>query len=135
MADIATPSAATMSTIDAGSEPSQKPQKTKPEKPDEQKYKENLGKAQREHAAAQERVVRLSNPRVPHPQLQSNRLTVRRMPSRPRLISLNLRTKTPPRAKGSKSSRLSCNTYDTNNPPSRILAVLYKRRLQALMLD
>lgn len=65
MADIATPSAATMSTIDAGSEPSQKPQKMKPEKPDEQKYRENLAKAQKEHAAAQERVVRLSNPTVP----------------------------------------------------------------------
>lgn len=56
MADIATPSAATMSTIDAGAEPSQKPQNTKPEKPDEQKYRESLGKAQKEHAAAQERV-------------------------------------------------------------------------------
>lgn len=68
MADIATPSAATISTINAGSEPSQKPQKAKPEKPekpDEQKYKENLAKAQKEHAAAQERVVRLSNLRVP----------------------------------------------------------------------
>lgn len=64
MADIATPSAATMSTIDAGAEPSQKSQRTKPEKPDEQKYKENLGKAQKEHAAAQERVVCLSNPKV-----------------------------------------------------------------------
>ena len=62
MADLATPSAATISTIDAGSEPVQKGQKTKPEKPDDQKYKESLGKAQKEHAAAQERVVRLSNP-------------------------------------------------------------------------
>lgn len=65
MADIATPAAAALSTIDAGSEPTQKPQKTKPEKPDEQKYKESLGKAQKEHAAAQEKVVRLSNPKVP----------------------------------------------------------------------
>lgn len=60
MAELATPSAATISTIDAGSEPSQKTQKTKPEKPDEQKYRENLGKAQKEHAAAQEKVVCLS---------------------------------------------------------------------------
>lgn len=65
MADIATPSAATMSTIDAGAEPSQKAQKTKPEKPDEQKYKESLGKAQKEHAAAQEKVVRLLDSKVP----------------------------------------------------------------------
>ena len=61
MADLATPSAATMSTIDAGSEPSPKPQKIKPEKPDEQKYKESLGKAQKEHAASQERVVRTNS--------------------------------------------------------------------------
>ena len=67
MADIATPSAATISTINAGSEPSPKPQKTKPEKPDEQVYKESLGKAQKEHAAAQERVVRLSNLNLPLP--------------------------------------------------------------------
>lgn len=65
MADIATPSAATMSTIDAGAEPSQKTQKTKPEKPDEHKYKESLGKAQKEHAAAQEKVVRLLDSKVP----------------------------------------------------------------------
>ena len=71
MADIATPSAATISTIDAGSEPSQKSQKAKPEKPekpDEQKYKESLAKAQKEHAAAQEKVVRLSNLKVPVPE-------------------------------------------------------------------
>lgn len=67
MADIATPSAATISTIDAGSEPSQKPQKTKPEKPDEQKYRESLAQAQKEHAAVQEKVVCLSNPKIPAP--------------------------------------------------------------------
>ncbi|KAL9007463.1 MAG: hypothetical protein Q9173_007276 [Seirophora scorigena] len=56
MADISTPSAATMSTIDAGSEPvAEKPRKTKPEKPDEQKYKESLAKAEEEYAAAQEK--------------------------------------------------------------------------------
>ena len=60
MADIATPSAATMSTIDAGAEPTEKSQKVKPEKPDESKYKEDLSKAEKEHAAAQEKMVRLS---------------------------------------------------------------------------
>ncbi len=64
MADMATPSAATMSTLDAGPEPSQKSSKAKPEKPDDQKYKEDLGNAQKEHAAAQERVVSLSDPKV-----------------------------------------------------------------------
>ena len=57
MADIATPSAATMSTIDAGAESVTKTQKAKPEKPDEQKYKEDLAKAEKEHAVAQEKVV------------------------------------------------------------------------------
>ena len=57
MADIATPSAAAMSTIDAGAEPSQKPQKAKPEKPDEQAYQEILAKAEKEHKAAQEKLV------------------------------------------------------------------------------
>lgn len=62
MADVATPSATTMSTIDAGAEPAGRSQKTKPEKPDEQKYKEDLAKAEKEHAAAQEKVVRLFGP-------------------------------------------------------------------------
>lgn len=62
MADMATPSAATMSTIDAGAEPTHKAQKSKPEKPekpDEQHYQEILAKADKEHKAAQEKVVRL----------------------------------------------------------------------------
>ncbi len=59
MADVATPPAGTMSAIDAGAEPTGKPQKAKPEKPDEQRYKEDLAKAEKEHTAAQEKVVRL----------------------------------------------------------------------------
>ena len=59
MADIATPSAATMSIIDAGAEQvAGKAQKTRPEKPDEQVYKESLAKADKEYAAAQEKFVR-----------------------------------------------------------------------------
>lgn len=58
MADVATPSEATMSIMDAGAEPSAKAQKSRPEKPDEQQYKENLAQAEKEHAAAQEKVVR-----------------------------------------------------------------------------
>lgn len=65
MADIATPSAATMSAIDAGTEPSQKSQKPKPEKPDEQKYREELAKAEKEHATSQEKVVSRSAHFVP----------------------------------------------------------------------
>ncbi|KAL8942933.1 MAG: hypothetical protein Q9211_001183 [Gyalolechia sp. 1 TL-2023] len=55
MADIATPSAATTSTTDAGSESTaERAPKAKPEKPDEQKYKESLAKAEKEYATAQE---------------------------------------------------------------------------------
>lgn len=36
----------------------EKSQKAKPEKPDEQLYKDSLQKAEREHAAVQEKVVR-----------------------------------------------------------------------------
>lgn len=59
MADIATPSAATMSTIDAGAEHPEKEQKQtgRPTKPDEDAYKKNLQNAEKEHAAAQEKIV------------------------------------------------------------------------------
>ena len=46
-----------MSTIDAGADQPEKQQKVRPEKPDEQLYKENLAKAEKEHAAAQEKMV------------------------------------------------------------------------------
>ena len=90
MADIATPSAAAISTIDAGSEPSQKPQKTKPERPDEQLYKESLAKAQKEHAASQERVVRLSNLNLPvsnHDPISSQRIGCNQGQDRPSATS------------------------------------------------
>ncbi|KAG9905814.1 hypothetical protein KCU94_g5144, partial [Aureobasidium melanogenum] len=49
MADLATPSAATMSTIDAGA---QKPAFTKPEKPDQAEYEKTLAEAQKALDAA-----------------------------------------------------------------------------------
>ena len=49
MADVATPPAAEASQG--------KQQIVKPEKPDEDKYKEDLAKAEKEHAAAQEELV------------------------------------------------------------------------------
>lgn len=76
MADIATPSAATMSTIDAGSEPApEKASKARPERPDEQQYKESLAKAEKDYAAAQEKFVRASScafhtSRADHPVLE-----------------------------------------------------------------
>ena len=58
MADLATPSAATMSTIDAGADKPQKPTKAKPEKPDESLYKESLAQAEKAYSVAQEKFVR-----------------------------------------------------------------------------
>ena len=91
MADIATPSAATMSSIDAGSEPvadkAQRAKPEKPEKPDEQKYKESLAKAEKEYAAAQEKFVSCYS----QAQYGRSKLTCRyRVQSRLRSISLNL---------------------------------------------
>ena len=63
MADVATPPAAQTATAD-GSAPQGKQQIVKPEKPDEDKYKEDLAKAEKEHAAAQEKLVSsISTPR------------------------------------------------------------------------
>lgn len=61
MADVSTPSVATLSMIDTGSDRPEKQQKGRPEKPDEQLYKEKLAKAEREHTAAQEKLVRSSS--------------------------------------------------------------------------
>ena len=64
MADLLTPSSVTMTTINAAAE---KPEKAggsdkvpqpKPERPDEEKYKEALAKAEKEHAIAQDKFVR-----------------------------------------------------------------------------
>ncbi len=52
MVDLAKSSATAISTAP------DKSQKAKPEKPDEQLYKDSVQKAEREHAAAQEKVVR-----------------------------------------------------------------------------
>ena len=57
MADVATPSAIDMSMGPSATDTTEKSQKTKPEKPDEAKYKEDLSKAEKEHAAAQEKLV------------------------------------------------------------------------------
>ncbi|KAF2495190.1 hypothetical protein BU16DRAFT_461503 [Lophium mytilinum] len=59
MADVATPSAATLATSDAtastASAEKSKPQFVKPEKPDEEKFHKEEPKAKKEHAAAQEK--------------------------------------------------------------------------------
>lgn len=49
MADVA--------TIPAAEAPKDKQPVVKPEKPDEDKYKEDLAKAEKEHTAAQEKLV------------------------------------------------------------------------------
>ena len=57
MADVATPSTITMSTIDAGSDKLSKAPTAKPEKPDEAAYKKNLSNAEKAYNAAQEKFV------------------------------------------------------------------------------
>lgn len=54
MAELATPSAAQVATADATAPQ----QHVRPEKPDEDKYKEALAKAEKEHQAAQDKLVR-----------------------------------------------------------------------------
>ena len=60
MADLATPSAATMGTINAGATPDTPKQQTiaKPEKPDEAAFKAELEKLRKALSAAQESTVR-----------------------------------------------------------------------------
>lgn len=57
MAELATPSAAQVATADA-SAPQEKQQIARPLKPDEDSYKEELAKAEKEHQAAQDKLVR-----------------------------------------------------------------------------
>ena len=61
MADLQTPSAAAISTINASSDKAEatksQPQKLKPEKPDEQLYKENLAKAEKQHNDVKAKLV------------------------------------------------------------------------------
>lgn len=60
MADIAKPSSPALSASKNGASIAENPPKARPEKPDEQLYKDVLAKAEREHAAAQEKVVRVT---------------------------------------------------------------------------
>ncbi|KAF1939609.1 hypothetical protein EJ02DRAFT_408270 [Clathrospora elynae] len=59
MADVATPPAAQTATADASADasaPQGKQQFVKPEKPDDDKYKEDLAKVEKEHTAAQDKL-------------------------------------------------------------------------------
>ena len=60
MADVSTPSAVAMNTIDAGAEPSQKPPSRpaeKPEKPDEAAFREAEDKLKKDFELAQKKTV------------------------------------------------------------------------------
>ena len=60
MADVATPSAITMSTIDAGADspqPAESKGATKPERPDEAAFKEAESKLKKEFENAQKKTV------------------------------------------------------------------------------
>ncbi|CAG5184580.1 uncharacterized protein ALTATR162_LOCUS10980 [Alternaria atra] len=56
MADVATPPAAQATSTNGAAAPKEKQQIVKPDKPDEDKYKEELAKLEKEHAAAQEKL-------------------------------------------------------------------------------
>lgn len=66
MADVATPAAIDMALGTTNADNTEKTHRAKPEKPDEEKYKTDLAKAEKEHAASQERLVRLSQLPVSH---------------------------------------------------------------------
>ena len=60
MAELATPSAATMSTSNTESEAlPATTHKAKPDRPDEEKYKQDLARAEKENSLAQEKYVSL----------------------------------------------------------------------------
>ncbi|MCJ1390304.1 hypothetical protein MMC18_003162 [Xylographa bjoerkii] len=56
MADVATPSAIDMSLGTTNADSADRPQRSRPEKPDEEKYQSELAQAEKEHAAAQEKL-------------------------------------------------------------------------------
>ena len=58
MADVATPAAIDMALGTTNADNAETTHKSKPEKPDEEKYKVDLAKAEKEHAASQEKLVR-----------------------------------------------------------------------------
>jgi len=64
MADVATPSGAAM--FDAGGASEKKPAITKPEKPDEEAYKANLKKAEKEHTDVMTKLVSQLEPSHGH---------------------------------------------------------------------
>ncbi|KAF2083748.1 hypothetical protein K490DRAFT_76324 [Saccharata proteae CBS 121410] len=59
MADLATPSAVAMSTSEPQAAPKANKGNLKPERPDEDEYRKNLAQAEKEHAAAQEKLKAL----------------------------------------------------------------------------
>ena len=61
MADVATPPAAQATSTNGAAAPKEKQQIVKPDKPDEDKYKEDLAKAEKEHQAAQDKLVGFLN--------------------------------------------------------------------------
>lgn len=71
MADLATPSAAQISTSGAAKTAGKSTPVVKPEKPDEEAYKQELAKAEKELKSSEERMVRLSQHREAALQLSS----------------------------------------------------------------
>ncbi len=150
MADMATPSAATMATVNAGADPvvpaagsrvtgekvekaekgekSEKGEKTerteKPEKPDEARYKGDLAQAEKEHAAVMERMV---NPALPL-LIEETTSDESRTPSKPRLSSRSRRPRTLPSSNGKRNSGLSSRRSGSNSKVSNRVVEVFRRR-------
>jgi hypothetical protein len=121
MADVATPPAAEAASTNGAAAPQGKQHIVKPDKPDEDKYKEDLAKLEKEHAAAQEKLVSaccramraVARPRADgslHRTLayiSGKLLTTTRTPARPSSTSPSPTTRTRPTQSASRSSRRS----------------------------
>lgn len=115
MADLATPSAAQISTSGAAkTAPKQTTSVVKPEKPDEDNYKSELAKAEKDLKAAEERMVRSSRHGESHTAALARRGNItnrhhhtdthRRGTSRPSSTSPAPTTRTRPLPSASRSS-------------------------------
>lgn len=148
MADLATPSAATISTMDGASTPVNKEKSTpvaKPERPDDETFKSELAKAEKELNASNERMV-CSYVSAVHPAISRTRTacldwhhrslantTTNRKPSRPSLTSQSQTTRTllPPNA--SKNSAPNSHRSVSNSRAASLAVLRSSTRLSALM--
>ena len=151
MADVRTPSAIGMS-ISNTTPAVDKHHKAKPEKPDEEKYKTDLAKAEKEHAATQERLVCLLNV-TPPVRISSSQTSVADLPdplhyvqytdicfiyrtlSKPNSMSPNPPAKIPQRPRSNRSSEPNLHQYGSSSLVSKLRGAVYKTRSMRSMLN